>query len=66
MAHALKTLPVIAAAFSSGALSYSKVRALTRVATLDNGETLEYDSAPIDLRFAAFLADWAEMGIHQL
>jgi hypothetical protein len=40
VAHALKTLPVIAAAFSSGELSYSKVRALTRVATLDNDETL--------------------------
>lgn len=29
VAHALKTLPIIAAAFSSGELSYSKVRALT-------------------------------------
>ena len=40
VAHALKTLPAIASAFSSGALSYSKVRALTRVATLDNEEVL--------------------------
>ncbi len=32
VAHALKTLPRIAAAFSKGQLSYSKVRALTRVA----------------------------------
>ncbi len=36
VAHALKTLPAIAAAFSSGRLSYSKVRALTRVARADN------------------------------
>jgi hypothetical protein len=31
VAHALKTLPEVAAAFSSGTLSYSKVRAMTRV-----------------------------------
>jgi hypothetical protein len=35
-AHALKTLPEIAAAFSTGELSYSKVRAMTRVATREN------------------------------
>jgi len=32
VAHALKTLPNIAAAFATGELSYSKVRAMTRVA----------------------------------
>ena len=32
VAHALKELPVISAAFASGQLSFSKVRALTRVA----------------------------------
>jgi hypothetical protein len=32
MAHALRKLPAIAAAFAEGRLSYSKVRALTRVA----------------------------------
>lgn len=31
VAHALKSLPTIAAAFASGKLSYSKVRAMTRV-----------------------------------
>ena len=36
VAHALKTLPSIAAAFSSGNLSYSKVRAMTRVAGAHN------------------------------
>lgn len=40
VAHALKTLPLIAAAFSTGELSYTKVRALTRVARLDNEENL--------------------------
>jgi hypothetical protein len=36
VAHALKTLPEISAAFSTGELSYSKVRSLTRVAHKDN------------------------------
>ncbi len=40
VAHALKILPAIATAFSSGQLSYSKVRALTRVARTDNEEAL--------------------------
>ena len=34
--HALKCLPLISAAFSTGELSYSKVKELTRVATRDN------------------------------
>ncbi len=36
VAHALKTLPDIAAAFAGGRLSYTKVRALTRVTRADN------------------------------
>jgi hypothetical protein len=40
VAHALKTLPAIAAAFASGELSYSKVRALSRVARQDSEEAL--------------------------
>ena len=36
VAHALKTLPGIAARFASGTLSYSKVRAMTRVAGAHN------------------------------
>ncbi len=40
VAHALKTLPLIATAFSTGELSYSKVRPLTRVARADNEEAL--------------------------
>jgi len=40
VAHALKTLPAIALSFSRGELSYSKVRALTRVARCDNEDTL--------------------------
>ena len=36
VAHGLKELPAISIAFSDGRLSYSKVRALTRVATPAN------------------------------
>ncbi len=40
VAHALKTLPQISAAFSTGELSYAKARALTRVADRDNEQAL--------------------------
>ncbi|HEX7063034.1 MAG TPA: DUF222 domain-containing protein [Woeseiaceae bacterium] len=40
VAHAIKTLPVVSLAFAKGELSYSKVRALTRVARPDNEEEL--------------------------
>ena len=40
VAHALKALPVIAGAFASGVLSYSKARSLTRVARRDNERDL--------------------------
>ena len=40
VAHALKVLPAISAAFSSGELSYSKVRPVTRVARADNEASL--------------------------
>ena len=39
-AHALRTMPAIAAAFEAGRLSYSKVKALTRVAHLHDQELL--------------------------
>ena len=43
VAHALKTLPAIAATFSTGELSYAKVRELTRVANRENeAELLEF------------------------
>ena len=41
VAHALKILPAVTLAFSKGELSYSKIRALTRVARADN-HRLEY------------------------
>jgi len=39
-AHALVELPKISASFSKGEISYSKVRAMTRVATAENEEFL--------------------------
>ena len=36
IAHALKELPLLSEAFAGGELSYTKVRALTRIATVDN------------------------------
>ena len=43
VAHALKELPQVSREFASGRLSYSKVRALTRVATRENeGALLAY------------------------
>ena len=39
-AHALRALPAIAAAFADGSLSYSKVRALTRVADVCDEDLL--------------------------
>jgi hypothetical protein len=39
-AHALRSLPAISAAFAEGRLSYSKVRALTRVANLRQEDLL--------------------------
>ncbi len=40
VAHALKTLPDTATAFATGDLSYSKVRAMTRIVRADNEDAL--------------------------
>ncbi len=40
VAHALKNLPKISAGFREGQISYSKVRAMTRVASADNEDYL--------------------------
>jgi hypothetical protein len=40
VAHALKNLPLVCSAFSSGELSYAKVREMTRVATWENEKAL--------------------------
>ena len=40
VAHALKQLPLISSTFSTGELSYSKVKEMTRVATRDNEQQL--------------------------
>ncbi|HUF79879.1 MAG TPA: DUF222 domain-containing protein, partial [Burkholderiales bacterium] len=59
VAHALKTLPEIAPAFAEGRLSYSKVRALTRVACPANESAL--------LEFALHTtASWVEERCREL
>jgi len=40
VAHALKELPLISEAFRQGKVSFSKVRAMTRIATVENQEYL--------------------------
>jgi hypothetical protein len=40
VAHALKRLPLISASFATGELSFSKVRAVTRIADSDNEKKL--------------------------
>ena len=49
IAHALKELPLLSESFSKGKLSYTKVRALTRVATAEN----EADLIDMALRMSA-------------
>jgi len=49
IAHALKELPLLSESFSKGKLSYTKVRALTRVATADN----EADLIDMAMRMSA-------------
>ncbi len=44
MAHCLAQLPLIDASFASGKISYSKVRAMTRVATPDNEDFQDQDN----------------------
>jgi hypothetical protein len=56
VAHALKTLPDIAAAFASGDLSYSKVRAMTRVVVClkDDDDTCRGTLPGVALRYGRF------------
>ena len=52
VAHALATLPTISATMARGAISYAKVRALTRVATPEN------EAALLDFAQAGTAARW--------
>ena len=47
VAHALVDLPLISSAFRQGQISYSKVRAMTRVAAADNEEYLLLRTSPL-------------------
>ena len=59
--HALEQLPAIAGAFASGHVSYSKVRALTRVATTATEAELLAVAASVPAgRLGATLATWLQ------
>jgi hypothetical protein len=62
VAHALERLPEIAGAMERGKLSFSKVRALTRVATADNEhELLPYALAVSAAGLERFVRSWREI-----
>lgn len=62
VAHALQRLPEIARAMERGELSFSKVRALTRVATPDNeGELLPYALSVSAAGLERFVRSWREI-----
>ncbi len=62
VAHALERLPEIAGAMERGELSFSKVRALTRVATPDNErELLPYALSVSAAGLERFVRSWREI-----
>ncbi len=59
VAHALATLPLVSATMQRGAISYAKVRALTRVATPDNeGSLLDFAQAGTAAQVERFVGAW--------
>ena len=59
VAHALATLPLVSAAMQRGAVSYAKVRALTRVATPENeAELLDFAQAGTAAHVERFVGAW--------
>ncbi len=59
VAHALATLPLVSATMQRGAISYAKVRALTRVATPDNeASLLDFAQAGTAAQVERFVGAW--------
>ena len=59
VAHALATLPLVSATMARGAISYAKVRALTRVATPENeAELLDFAQAGTAAHVERFVGAW--------
>ena len=59
VAHALATLPLVSAAMRRGAISYAKVRALTRVATPENEVALlDFAQAGTAAQMERFVGAW--------
>lgn len=64
-AHALESLPLISEAMSRGEISFSKVRALTRVATAENeAELLEFARAGSTASLERLVRGWKLLGRH--
>ncbi len=59
VAHALATLPLVSATMQRGAISYAKVRALTRVAAPDNeASLLDFAQAGTAAQVERFVGAW--------
>ncbi len=59
VAHALATLPLVSSTMQRGAISYAKVRALTRVATPDNeASLLDFAQAGTAAQVERFVGAW--------
>ena len=59
VAHALATLPLVSATMQRGAISYAKVRALTRVATPENeASLLDFAQAGTAAQVERFVGAW--------
>ncbi len=59
VAHALASLPVVSATMQRGAISYAKVRALTRVATPENeASLLDFAQAGTAAQVERFVGAW--------
>src|SRR5262249_54093650 len=66
VARALRELPLIRASFSSGELTYSKVRALTRVATADTeAELLDFAGVLTAAQLERALRAYARVSTHE-
>lgn len=65
VARALEVLPETGAAMARGELSFSKVRALTRIANADNeGELLEFATANTAHQLEKLVRGWRDLGRH--
>ena len=64
VAHALSSLPLVSATMQRGAISYAKVRALTRVATPENeASLLDFAQAGTATQIERFVGAWRRVDL---